>query len=189
MQYEVEIGGRIRHVRVNREDGRFLVEVDGRRWQVDAARLDPHRLSLLVAAAGPETKNTAGTPPEGAAASVEVAVTPNGAPGQLAVQVGTATVYAAVNGRRWRRRDDHAGHTSGPQRVVAPMPGKVVRVLVSAGQTIAARQPLVVVEAMKMENELRAAAAGIVSQIAVTEGQSVEAGGLLVVIASDAAQD
>jgi biotin carboxyl carrier protein len=187
VQYEVEIGGRIRHVRVNRENGLFVVDVDGRCWQVDAVRLDAQRLSLLIAAARPD-KQTETPSPGPAPASVEVALTPNGAPGQLAVQVGTATIYAAVNGRRWRRRDDHTGHTSGPQRVVAPMPGKVVRVLVSAGQTIAARQPLVVVEAMKMENELRAAASGVVSQIAVTEGQSVDAGALLVVIASDASQ-
>ena len=185
MQYEVEIGGRIRHVRVNREDGQFLVDVDGRRWRVDAARLDSHRLSLLIGAVEPE--NTGERVP-GAPASVEVAFTPNGAAGQLAVQVGAETVHAGVNGRRWHRRDDHAGHAAGPQRVVAPMPGKVVRLLVGAGQTVAARQPLVVVEAMKMENELRAAAAGVVSQVAVSEGQSVEAGGLLVVITSDAGQ-
>jgi biotin carboxyl carrier protein len=185
VQYEVEIGGRIRHVRVNRENGLFLVDVDGRHWQVDAARLDPQRLSLLIAAARPETDDRP-MPPAAAPASVEISLTANGVPGQVAVQVGTATVHAVVNGRRWRRQADHTGHTSGPQRVVAPMPGKVVRVLVTAGQAIAARQPIVVIEAMKMENELRAAAAGVVSQIVVKEGQSVEAGGLLVVIASDA---
>ena len=146
--------------------------------------MDAHRLSLLIAAFEPaSTRKTNGAP-----ASVEVALTPNGAPGQLAVHVGTDTVQAGVNGRRWRRRDEHAGHAAGPQRVVAPMPGKVVRVLVGVGQPVSARQPLVVVEAMKMENELRAAAAGVVSQIAVAEGQSVEAGGLLVVITSDASE-
>ena len=187
MQYEVEIGGRIRHVRVNRENGQFLVDVDGRRWTVDAVRLDSHRLSLLIGAVEPD--NTGERMPGGRApASVEVAFTPNGAAGQLAVQVGAETVHAGVNGRRWRRRNDHAGHAAGPQRVVAPMAGKVVRLHVGAGQTVAARQPLVVVEAMKMENELRAAAAGVVSQVAVSEGQSVEAGGLLVVITSDAGQ-
>ena len=69
-----------------------------------------------------------------------------------------------------------------PQRLVAPMPGKVVRVLVKTGDAVHARQPLVVVEAMKMENELRASRDGTVAEIHVREGQSVEAGALLIVI-------
>jgi len=67
-------------------------------------------------------------------------------------------------------------------RIVAPMPGKIVRVLVRTGEAVRARQPLVVIEAMKMENELRAAGSGTVAEIQVTDGQSVEAGALLAVI-------
>jgi biotin carboxyl carrier protein len=62
------------------------------------------------------------------------------------------------------------------------MPGKIVRVLVSTGETVQARQPLVVVEAMKMENELRAARTGTVAEIHVKEGASVDAGALLIEI-------
>jgi len=62
------------------------------------------------------------------------------------------------------------------------MPGKVVRVLVGAGETVAARQGLVVVEAMKMENELRAPRAGTVRDVRAVEGASVEAGALLLTI-------
>jgi biotin carboxyl carrier protein len=62
------------------------------------------------------------------------------------------------------------------------MPGKVVRVLVKVGDEVQPRQGLVVVEAMKMENELRAAAAGRVREVFVSEGQSVEAGTPLVVV-------
>jgi pyruvate carboxylase subunit B len=60
------------------------------------------------------------------------------------------------------------------------MPGKIVRVLVRPGDRVSARQGLVVVEAMKMENELRAAADGRVKTVAVKEGQSVDAGAVLV---------
>jgi biotin carboxyl carrier protein len=74
------------------------------------------------------------------------------------------------------------GAASGPQRVTAPMPGKVVRVLVKPGDAVAARQPVVVVEAMKMENELRAGREGTVSDVQVREGMSVDAGALLLVI-------
>jgi len=72
---------------------------------------------------------------------------------------------------------------TGPQRVVAPMPGKVVRVLVKPGDPVRARQGLVVIEAMKMENELRAARDGTVTEVQAREAMSVEAGTLLVVIA------
>jgi biotin carboxyl carrier protein len=62
------------------------------------------------------------------------------------------------------------------------MPGRVVKVLVKSGDTVAARQPLVIVEAMKMENELRAPRAGTVADVRVSEGQSVEANAVLVVL-------
>ena len=62
------------------------------------------------------------------------------------------------------------------------MPGKIVRVLVQTGVSVRARQPVVVVEAMKMENELRAGRAGVVREVLVAEGASVEAGTPLLVI-------
>ncbi len=64
----------------------------------------------------------------------------------------------AFNGRRRVRPDDGDHGASGPQRLVAPMPGKIVRVAVKPGEAVRARQTVVVIEAMKMENELRAAA-------------------------------
>ena len=76
-----------------------------------------------------------------------------------------------------------ARRASGPFRLVSPMPGRVVRVLAAAGADVAAGQGLVVVEAMKMENELRAPRAGRVAEVAVREGQAVDAGALLAVIA------
>jgi biotin carboxyl carrier protein len=62
------------------------------------------------------------------------------------------------------------------------MPGKVVRVLVTAGQSVQAGEGIVVVEAMKMENELRAPRAGVVKQIMARPGQSVESGAVLAVV-------
>jgi biotin carboxyl carrier protein len=76
-----------------------------------------------------------------------------------------------------------ARRASGPSRLVSPMPGRVVRVLAEAGAGVEAGQGLVVVEAMKMENELRAPRAGRLAEVAVREGQTVEAGALLAVIA------
>lgn len=69
---------------------------------------------------------------------------------------------------------------AGPQVLRAPMPGLVVRVLAQPGQEVGAGQGLVVLEAMKMENELKAAAAGTVDRVHVTPGQAVEKGAVLV---------
>jgi biotin carboxyl carrier protein len=121
--------------------------------------------------------------PSDTAQSHEVSIAADPVSGQLAVHVGNTPVTVTLNGRRrWSRKDDGAGSGSGPQRLVAPMPGKVVRVLVKGGDRVAARQPVVVVEAMKMENELRASREGTIAEIHVREGMSVDAGALLVVI-------
>jgi biotin carboxyl carrier protein len=71
---------------------------------------------------------------------------------------------------------------AGPRSIVSPMPGRIVKVLVRAGETVAAQQGLIVVEAMKMENELRAPRAGRVTSVKVGEGTSVERGAVLIVM-------
>jgi biotin carboxyl carrier protein len=81
--------------------------------------------------------------------------------------------------------DRRRGGTAG-QRLTAPMPGRVVAVHVAVGDRVAADAPLVVLEAMKMENEFRATAGGTVTEVAVTAGQAVNAGDLLVVLGPDA---
>ena len=78
-----------------------------------------------------------------------------------------------------------AGTTnSGPIALKAPMPGMVVRILVDVGQTVGAGQGIAVLEAMKMENELKAQGSGVVDQVHVRPGQAVEKGALLVTFAS-----
>jgi acetyl/propionyl-CoA carboxylase alpha subunit len=73
-----------------------------------------------------------------------------------------------------------AAKSSGPAPVVAPMPGLIVRVNVAPGDSVQAGQGLVVMEAMKMENELRSSSAGTVRAVCVSPGQAVEKGALLV---------
>jgi pyruvate carboxylase subunit B len=73
-----------------------------------------------------------------------------------------------------------AAASQGPRPLVAPMPGLIVRIAVREGDRVAAGQALVVMEAMKMENELRAVGEGTVSQVRVTEGQPVDKGAVLV---------
>ena len=88
-----------------------------------------------------------------------------------------------VNGRRRGAEDGRGGKSSGgEERIVAPMPGKLVRVLVSLGDRVDVRQPLIVVEAMKMENEIVSSKKGIVKELPVQEGTPVVAGRLLAVV-------
>lgn len=172
MRYEVEIGGRVRQVTLQRAHGRFMATVDGRERTVDAARVDAHTWSLLIEQEGGQSVS-----------SHEVSIIPGPVSDRFTVQVGSVPLTVSLNGRRrWGRQGEGGQPGSGPQRIVAPMSGKVVRVLVQPGEAVHARQPLVVIEAMKMENELHATHDGTVADVKVRDGQSVDAGTLLVVI-------
>lgn len=169
MTFEIEVAGQTRTVSIDGlgpsgpTGGQFRALVDGQAHEV-SVRLTDLGLSIVFA--------------DGR--SVDVATT-EVSPGEWFVQLPHVDVSVTVDRRR---RDDRLGAaaSSGVQRVAAPMPGRVVRVLVKVGETVAARQPLVVVEAMKMENELPSPKAGTVREVAISEGESVEAGRLLVVV-------
>jgi biotin carboxyl carrier protein len=167
--FEVDVNGQTRLVSVERAGGYLRVTVDGRAHVVDAARIGSFGLSLLVD--GDE------------ACSREVTVTPAGARGSLLVGLDGRTIAASVNARRTGRAGAEAGgHAHGEQAIAAPMPGRVVRVLVAPGDEVAARQGVVIVEAMKMENELRSPKAGRIKEVTVAPGTSVEAGRVLVIV-------
>ena len=171
MTFEIEINGRTRTVSVEAIDaagadgGRFRLRIDGVAHEVDARSTDLG-LSLAYADSG---------------RAADVAITPRPA-GEVLLQLPSATLIAMVDARRYRRTGGGHVTTSGEQRITAPMPGRILRVLVAPGDQVAARQGLVVVEAMKMENEISATRPGCVKEVAVSEGQSVESGRLLVVV-------
>jgi biotin carboxyl carrier protein len=144
------------------------VTVDGVASLVDAQRTGAFGLSLLF----PEASHESGT----------VQLAPGPVAGELLAYLAGRSLVVTVNGRRTGRVADAAGPTHGEQKVIAPMPGRVVRVLVAPGDEVEARQPVVVVEAMKMENELRSPKAGRVKDVAVAAGTSVDAGRVLVII-------
>ena len=163
MIVEVERDGRRHAVEVRRDGDRWLVTLGDRQLDAHVSEIGG-RWSLLIGQA-----------------SYEIAIEPRSG-GAHAVHVnGRAIQVTVVNGVR-RRRLDGTGRSAGLERITAPMPGRIVKVLVRQGDTVEPRQPLVVVEAMKMENELRASRAGIVADVRVGEGMSIEAGAVLVVI-------
>jgi biotin carboxyl carrier protein len=180
----------LRHVTVSRMGDGFAVSVDGRLHQVDLARIDAHTMSLIVdsgvparaqdRAAGSKDQPGISRSEPGPGLVYETTIGPE-LNGRLVVLVGSMPVSVRLSGRGGRRRVGVAAG-SGPLRIAAPMPGKVVRVLVKVGDAVVARQPVVVVEAMKMENELRADRDGTVAHVHAREGMLVDAGALLIVI-------
>jgi biotin carboxyl carrier protein len=193
MIVEVEVGGQRRKVGISPGG----VTLDGRAITVDVARVGL-RWSLLIgpAAAGRDAREDTGAgsvSQEAGAAysrpwkSYEVAIARqpggetivhvNGRLVPVVIAGSAATFGARVLATRAKPRGE-----GGPQRVQAPMPGRIVEVLVAVGDTVAARQGLVVIEAMKMENELRSPKAGRVSEVRVVTGASVEAHAVLVVV-------
>jgi len=169
MTFEMEIGGRRVAVAVEPSGpGRYRVTLDGKPYDVLAERSGEFNLSLILDQATGRSR--------------EVSVASAGETGELLVGLGGRTVTVSVDGRRRRGTSDGGAHTHGEQAIVAPMPGRIVRVLVGEGEEVAARQAVVVVEAMKMENELRSPKAGRVTKVAVTPGMLVEAGRVLAVI-------
>jgi biotin carboxyl carrier protein len=102
-----------------------------------------------------------------------------GAAGPFVVVVGLRRYLVELRGpRRWRRTGSSV-EREGPQEIVAPMPGKIVKVLVTEGQEVKRNQGLLVIEAMKMQNELRAPRAGRVERVYMAEGRGVETGARL----------
>jgi biotin carboxyl carrier protein len=174
----VEVGGRVRRVEARGSD----VLLDGRRMHVDTARLG----DVISLVAGPSDPGSANGR---FGRSYEVAVAEGGS-GALLVLVNGRSIPARaslVAGRAGTRSTRTVGSRiddvrSGPHRVVAPMPGRIAKVLVKVGDAVAERQGLVVVEAMKMENELRSPRAGTVVDVRVAEGARVESQALLVVV-------
>ncbi len=169
-RFVANVGKESREVAVEPlEGGRFKVTIDGRERVVDAARVGGGAWSLLAAGGG-------------AARLVDV----DGNGQELVASIGSAAFpVKLVDARRaLAAKLVPPRAATGPEPVRAPMPGKVVKVLVKAGDTVKAGQGIAVVEAMKMENELRAPRDGTVVEVSVKDGQPVEAGQPLATIAA-----
>jgi biotin carboxyl carrier protein len=134
--------------------------VDGRETVVDARFLEPGVLSLIVA--GRQIRCVLD--------------------GDSAVIAGRRIPFARFDPRSLEARRATGDAADGPRAVKAPMPGRVVRVLVSAGDTVEQGAGVIVIEAMKMQNELRSPKAGRVARVAVVIGDTVQSGDLLAVI-------
>lgn len=166
-RYLIELGGVEHELAVEAlGDGRWRVARGGQVREWDARRVG-RTWSLLPTGGGTAAEVDLDPHPEGYVLTSGAAI---GVLAKVSDPLHRAAAQAA------------AARPAGPAEVKSPMPGKVVRALVRAGDTVTAGQALVVVEAMKMENELRAPRDGKIRELRATDGQAIEAGQTLAVL-------
>jgi biotin carboxyl carrier protein len=164
VKLQIEVDGKRRSVELTQAGERPVWTVDGQRLEADAVEVSPGIYSILI---------------DGKSFDVRVEL----AGAALRTTVGSREFKVVIqDAREWRRKRGGALEAEGRQHVLAPMPGKIVRVLVQAGDAVRAGQGLLVVEAMKMQNEIRAPKSGTIDRMAVLEGQTVNAGEVVAVV-------
>jgi len=161
MKLSVRVREHVHDVVVTRQNGHYIVEIDGRPHVVDSHKLENNFYTLVTDER-----------------SYEVSVERDGE--AYKVRRGAAQLDVTISDPSRQARQKLA--ISGPEKIVSQMPGKVVRVLVTEGDEVEAGAGLLVIEAMKMENEITTQRGGKVTKIAVTPGQTVEGGALLLVV-------
>lgn len=154
-------------VEIRREAGTIFANVDGREYHLEA-HPSPSGVTLLTSDGQVFDCRVEGQPLSGRAVDVIVGTD------QYAVTL--------IDPKRLRGAAPASAHTDGAARIVASMPGKVVRVLVAEGAAVEAGAGIVVVEAMKMQNEMKAPKAGTVATVNVGVGTTVNGGDVLAVI-------
>lgn len=155
---------RTRSVEMVREAGRLRVRIGDRVIEADAVEVATGTYSILLGGR-----------------AYEVRVQP-GNDGLRVHAGGREFAAQVIDPRVWRGKRAGVLEAEGRQQIIAPMPGKIVRVLVQAGENVEAGQGMLVVEAMKMQNEVHSPKTGKVERVLVTEGQAVNAGEVLAVV-------
>ncbi len=165
MLYDVTIDGKHYRLDLKHAEGRWSCRLDGRDVEVDAMLARPDVLSLRIANMAYEVK------------SERVA-------NDLHLWVGSTRFAVEVRDPRSLRGRTRAGDDHGPRKITAPMPGKVVRLLVREGDEVEPGAGVAVVEAMKMQNEIKSPKTkkGTIQKILVSEGAAVNAGDVLAIV-------
>ena len=159
--YEIELGGHSRVLEVKRTESGWSLRLDGREMAVDAERIDGDTLSLVR---------------DGESFAVRRV------PGRGMWVRGRYYEVSVRDRRSWRGRERRSKGGEGAENLTATMPGKVVRLLAREGENVLPNQGIVVVEAMKMQNEIRSPKAGVLKRVLATPGMTVNAGEVLAIV-------
>jgi len=163
MTYDVTIDGKSYRLDLNRTDGNWSCRVDGREIEVDAVLARPDVLSLRIGSQAYEVK------------CERVA-------GEMHLWVGSQRFAAEIRDPRSLRGRVRTADDHGPKKLTAPMPGKIVRILLKEGAEVDAGAGVLVVEAMKMQNEIKSPKKGTIQKILVGAGAAVNAGDVLAIV-------
>jgi biotin carboxyl carrier protein len=167
MKYKAQIANSEQTISLELADGSGIAEVDGRRYEIEHRKLRGGEY-LLINATDVYKCRVAET---------------KGSKNSFSVVLGRASYdITLVDPKRLSSARSSAGHDHGSAEIISPMPGKIVRVLVEVGANVEAGAGIIVVEAMKMQNEMKAPKAGVVVSINAKAGATVNAGDVLAVI-------
>lgn len=168
MKLTAEMAGERHALDIKRDEARVIAEIDGRRYELEAREVEPGVYLLIGGGQVYECRMDRG----------EVRRE------EFRVYVGNRDyAITLVDPRRMRGAQSSTGQAGdGLAKIIAPMPGKVVRVLVEVGAQVEAGDGLIVVEAMKMQNEMKSPKAGRVSELHAAPGATVNAGDVLAVV-------
>lgn len=164
MKVEIQLRGVKKSVEVRAAGGRPEFFIDGRGLDAEVVQIANGIYSILVTGQ-----------------SFEVRVERQGP--SLEATVNGRTYQAEIADPRRPKLGRSGIEAEGRQRIVSSMPGKVVRLLIAVGDRVEANAGLFVIEAMKMQNEVRSPKSGQVERILIVEGQAVNAGDVLAIIA------
>jgi len=164
MKLNAELSGAVHLLSINVEGQRVVAEVDGRTYELAIRELDGHRYLLVNGTKVYDSRI------ESSAEILTVHLRQHSYP------------IRVIDPKRLRSTQSDSRHDHGAAEIVAPMPGKVVRILVAEGADVAVGAGILVVEAMKMQNELKTPKAGTVVSIQAEAGATVNAGDVLAVI-------
>jgi biotin carboxyl carrier protein len=164
MKINLTIQGRQRTVELTQPGDRQRWKIDGRDVEADAIEVSPGIYSIIV---------------DGE--SIEVRVEASSSSLRL-IASGKEFLATIEDPRALKKNRSGVAEAHGRQNVVAPMAGKIIRALVRSGDQVQSGQGLMIVEAMKMQNEIRSPKSGQVERIAVIEGQTVNPGEIVAVV-------
>jgi len=165
MKFVATIGDRAERVEVTGAHGRYRLMIESEVWEVDARLTEQGIYSLLI---------------DGV--SYVADVTDHDGACVVGVADESYVIRVEEEARYVIRTKGGAAAGAGPQTLTAPLPGKITHVAVKAGDIVAAGDTLLVIEAMKMENEITAPTSGTVQELGVSEGGSVATGDRIAVI-------
>lgn len=161
MLYEVQVDGKTHRLELKQIGDRWHCVLDGKEISIDAAKIESDTLSLLITGESFEIRRE----PEN----------------KLFIR-GTRYDVSVEDPRSWRGKRRRPGAAEGPQKLTASMPGKIVRVLAHEGDKIRAGQGIAVIEAMKMQNEIKSPKEGTLRKLLVHVGVNVNAGEVLAIV-------